>query len=145
MTIFSHVVPFFPLNLTPLQTQTLPTLTTRATCMQAERRERDTQAIKTFEAGVAAISEEMEKRVLDASYALRDGLEEAEQAVAAVRGELDVDERLVEGDMAYVEVKKCVVFWRVFILEAVPPLCAYDSKNGEGKEQEVEHPRVVHI
>lgn len=72
--------------------------------MQAERRERDTQAIKAFEAGVAAISEGMEKRVLEASYALRDGLEEAEQAVAAVRRELDVDERLVEGDMAYVEV-----------------------------------------
>lgn len=72
--------------------------------MQAERRERDTQAIKTFEAAVAAISEEMEKRVLEASYTLRDGLEEAEQAVGAVRGELDVDEKLVQGDMTYVEV-----------------------------------------
>lgn len=71
---------------------------------QEERRERDARAIKTFEAGVAAISEEMEQNVLEASYALRDGLEEAEQAVASVRAELDVDDRLVEGDMAYVEV-----------------------------------------
>lgn len=53
---------------------------------------------------MAAISEEMEQKVLEASYALRDGLEEAEQAVANVREELDVDDRLVEGDMAYVEV-----------------------------------------
>lgn len=71
---------------------------------QEERRERDARAIKAFEAGVAAISEEMEQKVLAASYALRDGLEEAEQAVAAVRAELDADDRLVEGDMAYVEV-----------------------------------------
>lgn len=71
---------------------------------QEERRERDARAMKTFEAGVAAISEEMEQKVLEASYTLRDGLEEAEQAVATVRGELDVDDQLVEGDMAYVEV-----------------------------------------
>lgn len=82
-------------------------------CPQEERRERDARAIKTFEAGVAAISEEMEQKVLEASYALRDGLEEAEQAVATVRGELDVDDRLVEGDMAYVEVRSvCSIFTR---------------------------------
>lgn len=56
---------------------------------------------------MAAISEEMEQKVLEASYALRDGLEAAEQAVASVRAELDVDDRLVEGDMAYVEVCVC--------------------------------------
>ncbi len=71
---------------------------------QADRRERDAQAIKAFEAGVATISEEMEQRVLEASYALREGLEEAEQAVNAVREELNVDDCLVQGDMAYVEV-----------------------------------------
>eukprot|EP00903_Cladosiphon_okamuranus_P015016 g13894.t1 len=70
---------------------------------QEERRERDARSIKTFEAGVAAISEEMEQKVLEASYALRDGLEKAEEAVAAVRAELDMDDRLVEGDMTYVE------------------------------------------
>lgn len=53
---------------------------------------------------MATISEEMEQKVLEASYALRDGLEEAEQAVATVRGELDMDAVLVGGDMAYVEV-----------------------------------------
>lgn len=60
---------------------------------------------------MAAISEEMEQKVLEASYALRDGLEEAEQAVADVRAELDVDDRLVEGDMAYVEVGMYIVSW----------------------------------
>lgn len=71
---------------------------------QAERRERDALAVKTFEAGVAAISEDMELRVLEASYTLRDGIEEAEKAVALVRAEMDMDDRLVQGDMAYVEV-----------------------------------------
>ncbi|CAM9400850.1 unnamed protein product [Ectocarpus fasciculatus] len=70
---------------------------------QAERRERDARAVQTFEAGVSAISEDMEQRVLEASYALRDGLEEAEEAVATIRAELDVDDQLVQGDMAYVE------------------------------------------
>lgn len=46
----------------------------------------------------------MEQRVLEASYALRDGLETAEQAVTAIRKELDVDDLLVQGDMPYVEV-----------------------------------------
>lgn len=82
---------------------------------QADRRERDAQAIKAFEAGVATISEEMEQRVLEASYALREGLEEAEQAVATVREELGVDDRLVQGDMAYVE----VVF--ILVLQAAEP------------------------
>ncbi|CAN0179979.1 unnamed protein product, partial [Ectocarpus sp. 8 AP-2014] len=67
------------------------------------RRERDARAIETFEAGVSAISEDMEQRVLEASYALRDGLEEAEEAVATIRAELGVDDQLVQGDMAYVE------------------------------------------
>lgn len=71
---------------------------------QAERRERDARAIRTFEGALAAISEEMEQRVLEASYALRDGLEAAEQAVTAIRKELDVDDLLVQGDMPYVEV-----------------------------------------
>ncbi|CAM9256084.1 unnamed protein product [Ectocarpus sp. 12 AP-2014] len=70
---------------------------------QAERRERDARAIETFEAGVSAISEDMEQRVLEASYALREGLEEAEEAVATIRAELGVDDQLVQGDMAYVE------------------------------------------
>ncbi|CBJ30237.1 conserved unknown protein [Ectocarpus siliculosus] len=70
---------------------------------QAERRERDARAIETFEAGVSAISEDMEQRVLEASYALRDGLEEAEEAVATIRAELGADDQLVQGDMAYVE------------------------------------------
>ncbi|CAB1112029.1 unnamed protein product [Ectocarpus sp. CCAP 1310/34] len=70
---------------------------------QAERRERDARAIETFEAGVSAISEDMEQRVLEASYALRDGLEEAEEAVATILAELGVDDQLVQGDMAYVE------------------------------------------
>ncbi|CAM9618005.1 unnamed protein product [Scytosiphon promiscuus] len=70
---------------------------------QAERRERDALAVKAFEAGVAAISEDMEQRVLEASYALREGLEDAERAVADVRAEMDVDDRLVQGDMGHVE------------------------------------------
>ncbi|CAM9313803.1 unnamed protein product, partial [Hapterophycus canaliculatus] len=70
---------------------------------QAERRERDALAVKAFEAGVASISEDMERRVLDASYTLRDGLEEAEKAVAAVRAAMDIDDQLVQGDMADVE------------------------------------------
>lgn len=54
--------------------------------------------------GVAAISEDMEQRVLEASYALRDSLGEADDAISATRKELDVDGILVQGDMAYVEV-----------------------------------------
>lgn len=53
---------------------------------------------------MAAISADMEQKVLEASYTLRDGLEEAEEAVSAIRKELGVDDRLVQGDMAYVEV-----------------------------------------
>lgn len=74
--------------------------------MQADRRERDSQAIKAFDAGVAAISEDMEQRVLEASYALRDSLGAADDAIAATRKELDVDDLLVQGDMAYVEVRE---------------------------------------
>eukprot|EP00904_Undaria_pinnatifida_P004042 jgi/Undpi1/13639/HiC_scaffold_9.g03293.m1 len=70
---------------------------------QADRRERDARAIKAFDAGVAAISEDMEQRVLEASYALRDSLGEADDAISATRKELDVDGILVQGDMAYVE------------------------------------------
>ncbi|CAM9316736.1 unnamed protein product, partial [Laminaria digitata] len=70
---------------------------------QADRRERDSQVIKAFDAGVAAISEDMERRVLEASYALRDSLGAADDAIAATRKELDVDDILVRGDMAYVE------------------------------------------
>lgn len=85
---------------------------------------------------MAAISEEMERRVLEASYAIRDGLEEAEQAVAAVRGELDVDERLVQGDMAYVEVMHC--YERSVAGQCgshrKPPLCA--ARYTREKEQE---------
>lgn len=76
----------------------------RAQYAQAERRERDARAIETFEAGVSAISEDMEQRVLEASYALREGLEEAEDAVATIRAELGLDDQLVQGDMTYVEV-----------------------------------------
>lgn len=72
--------------------------------LQAERRERDARAVRTFEGAVAAISEDMERRVLEASYTLRDGAEATEEAVAAIRKELDIDDRLVEGDMPYVEV-----------------------------------------
>ncbi|CAM9524177.1 unnamed protein product, partial [Sphacelaria rigidula] len=68
-----------------------------------ERRERDVHAIRRFEAAVAAISEEMERRVLETSYTLRDDLEGIEQAVTVTRKELDDDDRLVEGDMPYVE------------------------------------------
>lgn len=60
---------------------------------------------------MAAISDEMERRVLDASYALRDGLEVAEQAVAAIRKELDVDDLLVQGDMPYVKVCGWIQAW----------------------------------
>lgn len=47
----------------------------------------------------------MENRVLKASYKLRDGLEATEEAVATIQKELEVDERLVQGDMPYVEVR----------------------------------------
>lgn len=47
----------------------------------------------------------MERRVLEASYALRDSLGAADDAIAATRKELDVDDILVRGDMAYVEVR----------------------------------------
>lgn len=70
-----------------------------------ERRERDARAILAFEAGVAVISEDMERRVLEASYIFRDGLEETQENISVIRKELDVDELLVEGDMAYVEVR----------------------------------------
>lgn len=78
--------------------------------MQADRRERDSQAIKAFDAGVAAISEDMEQRVLEASYALRDSLGAADDDIAATRKELDVDDLLVRGDMAYVEVQHFFVY-----------------------------------
>lgn len=48
----------------------------------------------------------MERRVLEASYRLRDGLEGVEEAVSVVRRELYMDHRLVEGNMAYVKVWK---------------------------------------
>ena len=73
--------------------------------VQADRRERDSQAIKAFDAAVAAISEDMEQRVLESSYALRDSLGAADDAISATRKELDVDDLLVRGDMAYVEVR----------------------------------------
>lgn len=71
-----------------------------------ERRQRDARAIEVFEAGVAAISERMEQHVLDVSYTLREGLEEAEGAVNVIREELGRDDVLVCGDMEYVEVRE---------------------------------------
>lgn len=78
----------------------------RSKSHQAGRRERDARASEDFEAGVVTISEDMERRVLEASYRLRDGLEEVEEAVSIVRRELYMDHRLVEGNMAYVKVRK---------------------------------------
>lgn len=73
---------------------------------QEERRERDARAMKTFEAEVSSISEDMERHVLEASYTLRDGLEKAEKATSTIQAELDADDRLVQGDMEYVKVRE---------------------------------------
>lgn len=77
---------------------------------------------------MATISEEMEQRVLEASYTLREGLEEAEQAVAAVREELDVDDCLVQGDMAYVEVGYFMVIRGTELL--FPVMLAFSRAKG---------------
>lgn len=73
---------------------------------QAGRRERDTRAVTSFEAALGDISERMEQRVLETSYALRDGLEAAEESISSIRKELDIDEQLMQGDISYVEVKR---------------------------------------
>lgn len=46
----------------------------------------------------------MERRVLQASYHLRENLEAIERSVSSIRKELDIDEQIVEGDMVYMKV-----------------------------------------
>lgn len=72
---------------------------------QVDRRDRDAQAVKEYEAALVEVSEEMERRVLDASHAFRERHELVGDAISSLQKELDDDHRLVTEDMSYVEVR----------------------------------------
>lgn len=99
--------------------------------LQGERRERDACAVRRFEGVVAAVSEEVESKVLEASYKLRDGLEATEEAVAVIQKELEIDEHLVLGDMLYVEVRRRGGRYSYFVLHRGIDNCCSELAEGQ--------------